>query len=134
MAPLRSLCCHAWLAPQGGPVFVSLPAQFLLSPGTRLSRPMSNPELLAEEKQQFLDNQGERNGVEDKIGQGKRQIGLTLIREKLSISQCSSIEINVLTMKLEKPQEFSCPFAALLNILVMNERTQSVLTLPLKRR
>ncbi len=36
MTPLRSLCRHAWLAPLGGPIFVSPPDQFSLSPDTVL--------------------------------------------------------------------------------------------------
>ena len=48
--------------------------------GPRLGRPKSDPELLAEEKRQFLDDQRQRNAVEGKIGQGKRRFGLGLTR------------------------------------------------------
>jgi IS5 family transposase len=43
--------------------------------GPRLGRPKSDPELLAEEKRQSLDDQRQRNAVEGKIGQGKRRFG-----------------------------------------------------------
>jgi hypothetical protein len=46
--------------------------------GPRLGRPKSDPELVAEEKRQFLDDQRQRNAVEGKIGQGKRRFGLGL--------------------------------------------------------
>ena len=68
--------------------------------GPRLGRPKSDPELLAEEKRQFLDDQRQRNAVEGKIGQGKRRFGLGLIREKLAVTQGSTIALNVLVMNL----------------------------------
>ena len=37
-----------------------------------------------------------------KIGQGKRRYGLDLIREKLAVTQGSTIAINVLVMNLQK--------------------------------
>jgi len=70
--------------------------------GPRLGRPKSDPELLAEEKRQFPDDQRQRNAVEGKIGQGKRRCGLGLIREKLAVTQGSTIALNVLVMNLEK--------------------------------
>jgi hypothetical protein len=70
--------------------------------GPPLGRPKSNPELLAAEKQQFIDDQRQRNAVEGKIGQGKRRYGLDLIREKLAVTQGSTIAINVLVMNLQK--------------------------------
>lgn len=70
--------------------------------GPRLGRPKSDPELVAAEKKQFLDDQRQRNAVEGKIGQGKRRYGLGLIREKLSITQGSAIALNVLVMNLQK--------------------------------
>jgi transposase, IS5 family len=70
--------------------------------GPRLGRPKSDPQLLAEEKKQFLDDQRQRNAVEGKIGQGKRRFGLDLIREKLATTQGSAIALNVLVMNLEK--------------------------------
>ncbi len=70
--------------------------------GPRLGRPKSDPELVAAEKQQFIDDQRQRNAVEGKIGQGKRRYGLGLIREKLAVTQGSTIAINVLVMNLQK--------------------------------
>jgi hypothetical protein len=55
--------------------------------GPRLGRPKSDPDLVAEEKQEFLEDQRRRNAVEGKIGQGKRRYGLGLIREKLALTQ-----------------------------------------------
>jgi hypothetical protein len=70
--------------------------------GPRLGRPKSDPELVAAEKQQFIEDQRQRNAVEGKIGQGKRRYGLGLIREKLAVTQGSTIAINVLVMNLQK--------------------------------
>ena len=70
--------------------------------GPRLGRPKSDPQLLAEEKKLFLDDQRQRNAVEGKIGQGKRRYGLDLIREKLATTQGSAIALNVLVMNLDK--------------------------------
>ena len=70
--------------------------------GPRLGRPKNDRQLVAEEKKQFADDQRQRNAVEGKIGQGKRRFGLALIREKLSITQGSTIALNVLVMNLEK--------------------------------
>ncbi len=67
-----------------------------------MGRPKSNPELVAAEKQQFIDDQRQRNAVAGKIGQGKRRYGLGLIREKLAVTQGSTIAINVLVMNLQK--------------------------------
>jgi len=44
----------------------------------------------------------QHNAVEGKIGQGKRRLGLCLIREKLAVTQGSTIALNVLVMNLEK--------------------------------
>jgi hypothetical protein len=88
---------------------------------------------LAEEKRQFLDDQRQRNAVEGKIGQGKRRFGLGLIREKLAVTQGSTIALNVLVMNLEKLLELLFVFfAALLRLLLVNESGQNVRTLPLK--
>lgn len=101
--------------------------------GPRLGRPKSDPELLAEEKRQFLDDQRQRNAVEGKIGQGKRRFGLGLIREKLAVTQGSTIALNVLVMNLEKLLELLFVFfTALLRILLVNESGQSIRTMPLK--
>jgi IS5 family transposase len=81
--------------------------------GPRLGRPKNDPELVAAEKQQFLDDQRQRNAVEGKIGQGKRRYGLSLIREKLAVTQGSIIALNVLVMNLEKLLELFCSFCLL---------------------
>ena len=71
--------------------------------GPRLGRPKNDPQLVAEEKKQFADDQRQRNAVEGKIGQGKRRYGLDLIREKLATTQSSAIALNVLVvMNLDK--------------------------------
>jgi len=78
--------------------------------GPRLGRPKNDPELAAAEKQQFIDDQRQRDAVVaegfceavGKIGQGKRRFGLGLIREKLASTQGSTIAMNVLVMNLEK--------------------------------
>jgi transposase, IS5 family len=67
--------------------------------GPRLGHPKSDPELLAEEKHKFLDDQRQRNAVKGKIGQSKRRFGMGLIREKLSITQGSTIALNFLMVK-----------------------------------
>ena len=109
--------------------------------GPRLGSPKSDPELLAEEKRQFLDDQRQRNAVVaegfcaavGKIGQGKRRFGLGLIREKLAVTQASTIALNVLVMNLEKLLELLFVFfTALLRILLVNESGQSIRTMPLK--
>ena len=101
--------------------------------GPRLGRPKSDPELLAEDKRQFLDDQRQRNAVEGKIGQGKRRFGLGLIREKLAVTQGSTIALNVLVMNLEKLLELLFVlFTALLGLLLLNEGGQSIRSVPLK--
>ncbi len=101
--------------------------------GPRLGRPKSDPELLAEDKRQFLDDQRQRNAVEGKIGQGKRRFGLGLIREKLAVTQGSTIALNVLVMNIEKLLELLFVlFTALLRLLLGNEGGRSIRTVPLK--
>jgi len=70
--------------------------------GPRLGRPKNDPELVAEARRQFADDQRQRNAVEGKIGQGKRRFGLGLIREKLAATQGSAIAMTILAMNLEK--------------------------------
>ena len=55
--------------------------------GPRLGRPKSDPDLVAQEKRKFLDDQRRRNAVEGKYGHVKRRYGLGLIREKLALTQ-----------------------------------------------
>jgi hypothetical protein len=90
--------------------------------GPRLGRPKNDPELMAAEKQQFIDDQRQRNAVEGKIGQGKRRFGLGLIREKLAVTQGSTIALNVLVMNLEKLLELLFVlFASWLQLLLCNQ-------------
>jgi IS5 family transposase len=90
--------------------------------GPRLGRPKSDPELVAAEKQQFIDDQRQRNAVEGKIGKGKRRFGLGLIREKLTATQGSTIALNVLVMNLEKLLELLFVlFASWLYLLLSNQ-------------
>jgi IS5 family transposase len=90
--------------------------------GPRLGRPKNDPELVAAEKQQFIDDQRQRNAVEGKIGQGKRRFGLGLIREKLPATQGSTIALNVLVMNLEKLLELLIVlFAYMLRLLFSNQ-------------
>jgi hypothetical protein len=90
--------------------------------GPRLGRPKNDPELVAAEKRQFIDDQRQRNAVEGKIGQGKRRYGLGLIREKLLATQGSTIAINVLVMNLQKLLELLFVlFAYWLQLLIDEE-------------
>jgi len=91
--------------------------------GPRLGRPKHDAELVAAEKRQFINDQRQRNAVEGKIGQGKRRYGLGLIREKLSVTQGSTIAITVLVMNLQKLLELLFVlFAYWFQILLRNER------------
>jgi IS5 family transposase len=90
--------------------------------GPRLGRPKNDPELVAAEKQQILNDQRQRNAVEGIIGQGKRRYGLGLIREKISVTQGSTIALNALVMNLEKLLELlffflrpGCNFSSAIN-------------------
>jgi hypothetical protein len=99
--------------------------------GPRLGRPKNDPELVAAEKQQFIDDQRQRNAVEGKIGQGKRRYGWGLICEKLPVTQGSAIAMNVLVMNLQKLLELLFVlFAYWLHNLLLTEaeeREQSAL-------
>ncbi len=76
----------------------------------RLGRPKKDPVMVAAEKQQSIDDQKQRNTVEDKIGQGKRHYGLALILEKLPLTQGSSIAMNILVMNHQKLLELLFSF------------------------
>ena len=102
--------------------------------GPRLGRPKNDPELVAAEKRQFIDDQRQRNAVVaegfceavGKIGQGKRRFGLGLIREKLPATQGATIALNVLVMNLEKLLELLFVFFAYwLQLLLDNEPEKS---------
>ena len=66
--------------------------------GPRLGHPKNDPELVAEAKRQFADDQR----LEGKIGQEKRRFGSGLIREKLAVNQGTAIAMTILAMNLEK--------------------------------
>lgn len=90
--------------------------------GPRLGRPKNDPELMATEKRQFIDDQRQRNAVEGKIGQGKRRFGLGLIREKLAATQSSTIAMNVMVMNLQKLLELLFVlYAYWLQLLLSNQ-------------
>jgi IS5 family transposase len=90
--------------------------------GPRRGRPKNDPELVAAEKRQFIDDQRQRNAVEGQKGQGKRRYGLGLIREKLLATQGSTIAINVLVMNLQKLLELLFVlFAYWLQLLIGDE-------------
>jgi IS5 family transposase len=100
--------------------------------GPRLGRPKNGPELVAAEKKQFIDDQRQRNAFEGKIGQGKRRFGLGLIREKLAVTQGSTITLNVLVMNLEKLLELLLVFiTALLRLLLGIVSCHCIRTMPL---
>jgi IS5 family transposase len=75
--------------------------------GSRLGRPKNDPELVAAEKQQFIDDQRQRNAVKGKIGEAKHRYGLGLIREMLAVNQGSTIAMNMLVLNLQKLLEAS---------------------------
>ena len=80
-----------------------------------------------------LSQEVRRNAVEGKIGQCKRRFGLGLIREKLAVTQGSTIAFNVLVMNLEKLLELLFVlFTALLRLFLVNEGGRSIHTMPLK--
>ena len=90
---------------------------------------------MAAEKQQFIDDQRQRNAVEGKIGQGKRHFGLGLIREKLAITQGSMIALNLLVMNLEKLMELLFVLiTVLLRLLLVNGGGRSIHNVPLKHQ
>ena len=70
--------------------------------GPSLGKSKSDPDLVAEEKRQFTDDQRRRNAVEGKFGEGKRRLRLGLIRERLALTQGLIIAMNILVMDLEK--------------------------------
>ena len=69
--------------------------------GPRFGRPKNDPELVAVEKKQFIDDQRQRNAIEGRIGECKRRYGLGLIREKFIATQGSSIAMKLLVTNLQ---------------------------------
>ena len=93
--------------------------------GPRLGRPKNNPELVAAEKKQFIDDQRHRNAVEGKIVEYKRRYGLGFICEKLIATQGSSIAMNTLVMTLQKLLRLLFVFIALWwQLLIAAAKTQ----------
>lgn len=78
--------------------------------GSGLGRPQNDPKLASAKKQQFLNDQRERNTVDvegffapvGRIVQVKPRNALSLIREKLVVTQASTIEMNLLVTNLQK--------------------------------
>ena len=77
---------------------------------------------MAIEKRQFINDQRQRKAVEGKFGQGKRRYGLDLTREKLAVTQSSSIAMNVLVMNLQKLLELLFVLLAFWVNLLLNDR------------
>ena len=76
---------------------------------------------MATEKRQLINDQRQRNAVEGKFGQGKRRYGLGLTREKLAVTQGSSIAMNVLVMNLQKLLELLFVLLAFWVNLLLND-------------
>ena len=75
---------------------------------------MRDPEMMAAKKQQFMNDQRQRNAVEGKIGQCEQRFGLRLItEEKLAVTQSSTIALNTLVTNLEKLLELLLSFLRL---------------------
>jgi IS5 family transposase len=108
--------------------------------GPRLGRPKNDPEWVAAEKQQFIDDQHQRNAVVaegfceavGKIGQGEQRFGLGLIRENQPATKGSTIALNILVMNLEKLLELLFVYiATLLRLLLGIDSDQCIRIMPL---
>lgn len=67
--------------------------------GPKLGRPGKDH---AADIRQELQEIGERNEVECKIGNGKRKLGLSLIMEKLQITAGAMIGMDIFILNMEK--------------------------------
>jgi hypothetical protein len=67
-----------------------------------LGRPSKDPEINAEQKQQFSADQRRRNEVEGVFGSGKRKYSLKLIMARLTNGAETSISMAFLVMCAEK--------------------------------
>ena len=78
--------------------------------GLKLGRPGKDH---AADNRQDLQEIGERNEVECKIGNGKRKLGLSLIMAKLQITAGSMIGMDIFILNMEKllRQEVSLLYA-----------------------
>lgn len=91
--------------------------------GTELchGRPKNDPDLVAEARRPFADDQRQCNAAEGKIGQGKQRFGLGLIREKLVTNQGSAIIMNFMAINLEKLQQLLLVLIAFLLQLLSSQ-------------
>jgi transposase, IS5 family len=69
--------------------------------GSALGRPKKDQKVQAALRKQTLADNGVRNQIEGKFGQGKRRFGLGLIKSKLAETAETSIAITFLVMNLE---------------------------------
>jgi transposase, IS5 family len=69
--------------------------------GSPLGRPKKDQKVQAALRKQTLEDNGVRNQIEGKFGQGKRRFGLGLIKSKLAETAETSIAITFLVMNLE---------------------------------
>jgi transposase, IS5 family len=88
-------------------------------PPSERVQPKNDPDLVAAEKKIALDDQRRRNGVEGKIGQGKRRFEVGLVREKLAENSGCTIAMNLLVMNLKKLLELLYVLIAIFQGLLM---------------
>ena len=70
--------------------------------GVPLGRPPKDPEVNAERKRQTRKDEGIRNAVEGKFGQGKRRLGMNRIMAKLAATSETVVALIVMIMNLQK--------------------------------
>jgi len=70
--------------------------------GAALGRPPKDPEVNAERKRQTRKDEGIRNAVEGKFGQGKRRFGMNRIMAKLAATSETVVALIVMVMNLQK--------------------------------
>lgn len=70
--------------------------------GVLLGRPPKDPEVNAERKRQTRKDEGIRNAVEGKFGQGKRRFGMNRIMAKLAATSETVVALIVMVMNLQK--------------------------------
>ena len=70
--------------------------------GVPLGRPPKDPEVNAERKRQTRKDEGIRNAVEGKFGQGKRRFGMNRIMAKLAGTSETVVALIVMVMNLQK--------------------------------
>ena len=77
-------------------------AQGIRMSGAPLGRPPKDPEVNAERKRQIRKDEGIRNAVEGKFGQGKRRFGMNRIMAKLAGTSETVVALIILVMNLQK--------------------------------